>query len=122
MTMRPTFTSSALNAVNRTSPADSALPRDATTADAKPDKRLIKPPSAADTAPWVPTQVPATSINTTVAIACHRRTVRIGLLRAGSMLFFPPEQSPSSIASAREEGQSAALQHTHRIYGVMPAC
>src|SRR5512134_341485 len=86
-TMRPIFTPSAANALIRTSPADRALPFDATTADTQPAQTLIAPPRAADSAPSTPARIPPASVKAAVAISCHRRTVRIGLRKAPRLAF-----------------------------------
>ena len=88
--MSPILMPSALKAPSRTPPADSALPNDATAADTSPALMLISPPKAADSAPSGPAATAATAVSTTVAMSCHRKTVRIGLPRKRSMAFVFP--------------------------------
>ena len=78
--MAPIFTASAVNAPTRTPPADRALPRAATIPEIQPALTLTAPPKAAESALCVPARSPAKIARTAVAMTCHRRTVRIGLL------------------------------------------
>src|SRR5512147_975549 len=52
---------------------------------ATPATTLISPPNNAETAPCRPTQSPAIAAITAVAMSCHRRTVRIGLVLSGGV-------------------------------------
>src|SRR6185369_8530858 len=45
----------------------------------------MAPPNSADTAPLHPVQIPAITAITAVAMSCHRRTVRIGLVLSGGI-------------------------------------
>ena len=49
--------------------------------ETSPAPMLISPPNAADRAPSRPAATAATAVSTAVAMSCHRKTVRIGLLR-----------------------------------------
>ena len=74
------FAASALSATRSAPPADLALPVWATIAKTAPDAMLTDPPSSTDTPACIPPRDPAKSAITAVAYACHRKTVRIGLL------------------------------------------
>jgi len=86
-------TASALSAANNVPPADSALPNEAAAANPRPAQMFTRPPKAAESAPSTPAQTPATRVNPTVAITCHRSTVRMGLLSVRSLAFMIPAAS-----------------------------
>src|SRR5690242_21800318 len=76
------FTASALNIVRSASPADRALLRETIHPYAAPAARFTDPPRTAETAPSRPQKTAARSARTAVAMSCHRKTVRKGLMES----------------------------------------
>src|SRR5262245_46857609 len=87
--MSTIFTASARNMATSDAPAavgPAALsPIPNTSAKPAPAQRVTNPPSAADAAPLRPDKTPAMTAMTTVAMICHLRTVRIGLVLSGGV-------------------------------------